>query len=146
MAHGEVYSREYGWDATFETLVARIVADYAAGHDPARENAWVAEMDGRRVGDVFCIAADEKTAQLRLLLVDPAARGHRIGGRLVDECIAFAKSAGYVRMTLWTNHPLTVAQRIYLSRGFSLVAEQPHRSWGACLTGQVYERDLTSTR
>jgi GNAT superfamily N-acetyltransferase len=142
MAHGETYAAEFGWDTTFEALVARIVADYAADHDPAREAAWIAEVDGRRAGCVFCVAADEETAQLRILLVDPSARGHRIGGRLVDECLAFARRAGYARMRLWTNHPLVAARHIYLSRGFVLVQEDPHHSFGVDLVGQVYELDL----
>ncbi|SBT50725.1 GNAT family N-acetyltransferase [Micromonospora narathiwatensis] len=142
MAHGEMYAAEFGWDTSFEALVARIVADYAAGHDAAREAAWIAEVDGERVGCVFCVAADERTAQLRILLVDPAARGRRVGGRLVDECLAFARRAGYTRMRLWTNHPLIAARRIYLSRGFRLIEEEPHHSFGVDLTGQVYEREL----
>jgi GNAT superfamily N-acetyltransferase len=142
MAHGELYAREFGWDASFEALVARIVADYAAGHDDARETAWIAELNGRRVGCVFCVAADEQTAQLRTLLVDPAARGHGLGARLVDECLQFARQAGYERMKLWTNDPLSSARKIYLSRGFRLVGEEPHRSFGATMTGQVYELDL----
>ncbi len=142
MSHGEMYSREFGWDASFEALVARIVADYAAGHDDTREAAWIAEQGGRRVGCVLCVAADEHTAQLRILLVDPAVRGHGTGARLVDECLGFARRAGYRRMKLWTNHPLIAARRIYLSRGFTLVAEEPHHSFGADLIGQHYERDL----
>jgi GNAT superfamily N-acetyltransferase len=142
MAHGEFYAREFGWDTTFETLVAKLVADYAASRDDAREAAWVAERDGRRLGCVFCVAADEQTAQLRLLLVDPEARGHGLGTRLVDGCLGFAREAGYKRMKLWTNHPLAAARKIYLSRGFTLTEEEPHRSWGADLTGQFYELDL----
>jgi GNAT superfamily N-acetyltransferase len=142
MAHGEIYAAEFGWDASFEALVAKIVADYAAARDPRREAAWIAEHGGRRAGCVFCVAAGQSTAQLRILLVDPAARGHGVGGRLVDECITFARHAGYARMRLWTNHPLTAAQRIYLSRGFTLVSEEPHHSFGADLVGQVYELDL----
>jgi GNAT superfamily N-acetyltransferase len=143
MAHGELYNREYGWDTSFEALVARIVADYANDHDDAREAAWIAEVDGRRAGCVFCVAADERTAQLRILLVDPAARGHGLGARLVDECLDFARGAGYKRMKLWTNDPLVAARHIYLSRGFTLVEEEPHHSFGADMTGQVYELDLT---
>ena len=143
MAHGEFYNREYGWDTSFEALVARIVADYANDHDDAREAAWMAEVDGRRAGCVFCVAADERTAQLRILLVDPAARGHGLGARLVDECLDFARGAGYKRMKLWTNDPLVAARHIYLSRGFTLVEEEPHHSFGADMTGQVYELDLT---
>jgi len=142
MAHGELYAREFGWDASFESLVARIVADYAAAHDDTREAAWIAERDGERVGCVFCVAADGQTAQLRILLVDPKARGLGVGVRLVDECLAFARAAGYKRMRLWTNHPLAAARHIYLSRGFQLTGEDPHHSFGVDLIGQVYELDL----
>jgi GNAT superfamily N-acetyltransferase len=144
MAHGEMYAQEFGWDTSFEALVAKIVADYAAQHDPEREHAWIAELNGRRAGCVFCVAADEKTAQLRILLVDPSARGHRLGGKLVDTCIAFARNAGYERMKLWTNHPLEAARHIYLARGFALVSEEPHESFGAQLRGQVYELKLAA--
>lgn len=142
MAHGELYRDEFGWDTTFEALVARIVADYAQTHDPAREAAWIAEVDGRRAGCVFCVAADDETAQLRILLVDPGTRGHGVGGRLVDECLAFARRVGYTRMRLWTNHPLVAAGRIYLARGFRLTGEDPHHSFGVDLVGQTYELDL----
>jgi GNAT superfamily N-acetyltransferase len=144
MAHGEIYAREFGWDADFEALVARLVADYAASRDSEREAAWIATLGERRVGCVFCVAADEQTAQLRVLLVDPAVRGHGVGGRLVDECLEFARAAGYPRMKLWTNHPLTAARQIYLARGFSLVEEESHRSFGADLIGQVYELGLSA--
>jgi GNAT superfamily N-acetyltransferase len=142
LAHGESYAREFGWDTSFEALVAKIVADYATGRDDTREAAWIAERDGQRVGCVFCVAADERTAQLRILLVDPSARGHGLGARLVDECLSFAREAGYERMKLWTNHPLVAARQIYVSRGFTLTEEAPHHSFGADLTGQVYELDL----
>jgi GNAT superfamily N-acetyltransferase len=142
MAHGEIYAAEFGWDTRFEALVARIVADYATRHDSAREAAWIAELGGRRVGCVFCVASDATTAQLRILLVDPSARGHRLGSRLVDECVAFARNAGYQRMKLWTNQPLAAARHIYLERGFTLVSEEPHDSFGARLQGQVYELNL----
>jgi GNAT superfamily N-acetyltransferase len=145
MAHGELYDEEFSWDTSFEALVAKIVADYANNHDDEREAAWIAEADGRRVGCVFCVAADDQTAQLRILLVDPAARGQGLGGRLVDQCLDFARTAGYKRMKLWTNHPLAAARRVYLSRGFRLVEEDPHRSFGADLVGQVYELDLGGT-
>lgn len=142
-AHGEIYAREYGWDTSFEALVARIVADFAAKQDPARERGWIAEVDGQRVGCVFCMRGDdESTARLRILLVDPAARGQRIGARLVDECLAFARDVGYQRMVLWTNDPLAAARKIYLARGFRLVGEQPHHSFGVDLVGQDYELDL----
>jgi GNAT superfamily N-acetyltransferase len=146
MAHGEQYVAEFGWDTSFEGFVARIVADFAARSDDPRQAAWIAELDGRRVGCVFCVTADEpadgSTAQLRILLVDPSARGAGLGGRLVDRCIEFAREQGYVRMRLWTNHPLVAARRVYLSRGFRLVDEQPHHSFGVDLVGQHYELDL----
>ena len=142
MAHGELYAQEFGWDRTFEALVARIVADYAAMSDPGRSAAWIADLDGARVGCVFCVPADDETAQLRILLVDPAARGHGLGGRLVDQCLAFARAAGYRRMKLWTNHPLVAARHIYLSRGFQLIEQHEHHSFGVDLIGQVYELRL----
>ncbi len=145
-AHGEIYAREFGWDTTFEALVARIVADYAHSHDPAREAAWIAELDGQRVGCVFCVAADDRTAQLRILLVDPTARGHGLGGRLVDTCVSFARDHGYQRMVLWTNDPLVSARTIYMSRGFRLADEEPHHSFGVDLVGQNYELDLRRAR
>ncbi|MCU7722593.1 GNAT family N-acetyltransferase [Actinoplanes sp. KI2] len=142
-AHGEMYAAEYGWDTDFEALVARIVADYANDHDPARENAWIAETDGRRMGCVFCVdGRDDGTAVLRILLVDPAARGHGIGRQLVDTCLEFARKAGYHRMRLWTNDPLQAARHIYLSRGFRLTGQEPHHSFGADLIGQTYELAL----
>ncbi len=146
MAHGEVYAAEFGWDATFEALVARIVADFAGDHDPRREAAWVAECGGRRVGCVFCVAADEQTAQLRILLVHPDARGHGLGARLTAECIRFARSTGYRRVRLWTNHPLAAARAVYLAAGFVLVGEDPHTSFGVDLVGQTYELDLAAAR
>jgi GNAT superfamily N-acetyltransferase len=154
-AHGEIYAREFGWDGSFEALVARIVADYANDHDPQRENAWIAELNGRRAGCIFCIDAgdpadardsadgrDGGTAVLRILLVDPAARGHGVGGKLVDTCVDFARRSGYRRIRLWTNDPLVAARQIYLNRGFRLTSEEPHRSFGADLMGQTYELDL----
>jgi GNAT superfamily N-acetyltransferase len=142
-AHGEMYAEEYGFDGRFEALVARIVADYATGHDAARENAWIAEVDGRRVGCVFCVdAGDGDTAVLRVLLVTPAGRGLGLGGALVDTCLAFARKAGYRRMRLWTTDPLVAARHIYLSRGFELVASAPHDGFGVSLVGQTYESDL----
>lgn len=142
MAHGEMYAKEFGWDTSFEALVAKIVADYAGDHDDKRETAWIAERDGCRVGSVFCVKADEETAQLRILLVDPAVREHGIGARLVDGCLAFARQAGYTRMRLWTNDVLVTAGYLYQSRGFTLVKEAPHHSFGVDLVGQVYELDL----
>ncbi|MEW1860156.1 MULTISPECIES: bifunctional helix-turn-helix transcriptional regulator/GNAT family N-acetyltransferase [unclassified Streptomyces] len=138
-----VYAAEYGWDEDYETLVARIVADYASDHDPQREAMWVAELDGERAGCVFCMRDDAPdTARLRLLLVDPAARGHGIGGRLVDTCIAFARQAAYTELVLWTNDVLAGARRIYERAGFELVAQKPHRSFGRELMGQDWRLAL----
>jgi GNAT superfamily N-acetyltransferase len=143
MAHGELYAAEYNWDASFEALVARLVADFGALGSTDRSRAWIAEVDGRRAGCVMCCPGDdEDTAELHILLVEPWARGLGLGARLVDDCIGFARQAGYARMTLWTNDPLVVARRIYLSRGFVLVREEPHHSFGADMTGQTYDLDL----
>jgi GNAT superfamily N-acetyltransferase len=144
MAHGEVYANEFGWDTSFEALVARIVADYAAGHSPDREAAWIAELDGQRAGSVFCVADHDRedTALLRILLVHPDARGHDLGRALIDTCLEFARGAGYELVRLWTNQPLAAARHLYLERGFELVAEEPHRSFGVDLVGQTYELDL----
>ncbi len=140
--HGAIYAAEYGWDETFEGLVARIVGDYIADHDPTRERAWIAELDGEAVGCVFCVAKDEQTAQLRILLVEPAARGLGIGTRLVDECVRFATKAGYTTITLWTNDVLHAARRIYEAASFVLVDEEPHHSFGRDLVGQHWSRAL----
>jgi N-acetylglutamate synthase-like GNAT family acetyltransferase len=142
MAHGELYAREYGWDATFEALVARILTDYANADDGDRAQAWIGEVDGRRAGCVMCCPDDETTAELHTLLVEPWARGHHLGTRLVDQCLEFARKAGYARMKLWTNAPLVAARHVYLSRGFRLVREEAHRSFGVDLVGQYYELDL----
>lgn len=141
-AHGELYAREFGWDTALEAHIARIVADWAADHDDAREAAWIADLDGERVGCVFCVAEDEVTARLRILLVDPKARGQKLGTRLVATCLDFARAAGYRRMVLWTNDPLVAAREIYLRAGFELVSEEPHHSYGVDLIGQTYARDL----
>jgi GNAT superfamily N-acetyltransferase len=143
LAHGEVYAAEFGWDTSFEALVARIVADYAAAPDTPGKGAWVAERDGRRLGCVFCVAGETPgTATLRILLVDPRARGLSLGDRLVQTAVDFARAAGYERMRLWTNDPLAAARRIYLRHGFQLIDEAPHHSFGADLVGQTYELDL----
>jgi DNA-binding MarR family transcriptional regulator/GNAT superfamily N-acetyltransferase len=137
-----VYADEFGWDETYEALVARIVADFASADDERRQAAWIAELDGAPVGCVFCVRRDDETAQLRLLLVEPAARGLGIGARLVDECLAFAKRAGYRRIMLWTNDVLVNARPIYERAGFTLDREKPHRSFGHDLVGQTFTRDL----
>jgi GNAT superfamily N-acetyltransferase len=146
MAHGEMYASEYGWDSSFEALVARILTDFASTDDRDRACAWIAEVDGRRAGCVMCCAEDESTAELHTLLVEPWARGHRLGAQLVDHCLEFARRAGYTRMKLWTNDPLVAARHIYLSRGFRLVREEPHHSFGMDMVGQYYELDLHQPR
>jgi DNA-binding MarR family transcriptional regulator/GNAT superfamily N-acetyltransferase len=128
--HGALYATEYGFDATFEALVAKVVADYANDHDPQRERAWIAEASGRPVGCIFCMRRDERTAQLRCLLVEPTARGMGVGQALVDACGAFARDAGYERIVLWTNDVLVGARRLYERAGFALAASAPHRSFG----------------
>jgi DNA-binding MarR family transcriptional regulator/GNAT superfamily N-acetyltransferase len=137
-----VYAAEYGWDQSYEALVARIVADFGEQRDTARERAWIAEVDGEPVGCVLCVRRDDETAQLRILLVDPAVRGLGIGARLVEECIRFARAAGYRSMVLWTNDVLVSARRIYEAAGFELTDEEPHHSFGHDLVGQTWRLDL----
>jgi DNA-binding MarR family transcriptional regulator/N-acetylglutamate synthase-like GNAT family acetyltransferase len=140
--HGALYAAEYGWDATFETLVAGVAARYAEAADP-RAGAWIAEVDGERAGSVFCVpGADDDTAVLRLLLVEPGFRGLRIGSRLVDECLRFARRTGFRRITLWTVDLLTSARHIYERAGFRLDDENPVRMFGADLTSQNWSRSL----
>lgn len=140
--HGELYWREYGWNADFEALVAGIVADMMKHHDPAWERGWIAERDGERVGSVFVVRKSEGVAQLRLLILTPAARGLGLGGRLTDECIAFARGKGYRQMVLWTNRNLDAARAIYAKRGFTLKGSEPHHSYGQDLVGEHWERPL----
>ncbi|MFI6450805.1 GNAT family N-acetyltransferase [Streptosporangium amethystogenes] len=136
--HGTLYSSEQGWGMDFEALVARVAADYVDHHDPAREAGWIAEVDGERVGCVFCVRKDDETAQLRLLLVEPSARGMGIGGRLVAECVRFARAAGYRRMRLWTRDVLLGARRIYRAAGFELVEKEQHGD----IVDEIWVRDL----
>ena len=136
------YVSQYGWDGTYEALVARIVADYVDHRDPEREAAWIAEVDGEPVGSVFCVRKSDTVAQLRLLYVTPSARGLGIGVRLVDECLRFARDAGYTEIMLWTNSVLAEARRIYQRAGFELTDEAPHRSFGQDLIGQNWSRPL----
>lgn len=140
--HGARYAAEYGWDATFEALVARIVADYASAHDPQAERVWMADVDGSPAGCIFCVRKDETTAQLRLLLVTPAARGLGLGRQLVAECISFARASGYRELVLWTNDVLTAARHSYERAGFQLAAEEKHHSFGQDLIGQTWRLRL----
>ncbi|MFD4371283.1 GNAT family N-acetyltransferase [Streptomyces sp. NPDC058486] len=143
MTHGESYHRQFGWNTDFEALVATIVAGYGERHDPAREAAWIAELDGARVGCVFLVTGETPTlAKLRLLLVTPEGRGLGLGTRLVATCLAFAREAGYEEVTLWTNDVLVAARRIYQSFGFTLADEEPHHSFGHALIGQNWTLDL----
>ena len=137
-----LYAEEYGWDETYEGLVAEILAAFVKNFDESRERAWIAEMDGEIVGSVFLVRQDDAVAKLRLLYVEPAARGLGIGRRLVDEVIAFARGKGYSTLTLWTNDVLASARRIYEAAGFRLVAQGRHKSFGKDLVGQTWELTL----
>ena len=141
-AHGEIYAREYGWDERFEALVAGIVSQFIAGFDPACERCWIAELHGERVGSVFLVRGSKSVAKLRLLIVEPRARGRRLGRRLVEQCIAFARAKGYRRLELWTQSNLTVARAIYRACGFRLKRTEQHARFGAKLTGEYWELAL----
>jgi GNAT superfamily N-acetyltransferase len=140
--HGELYRHEHGWDTTFQALVAKVLNEYADRENSEREVGWIAEIDGERVGCIFCMKRSDEVAQLRILLVEPSARGLGIGSRLVDQCIEFARRAGYEQMMLWTNDVLTDARRIYERKGFRLVEEENHHSFGHDLVGQNWWTDL----
>jgi DNA-binding MarR family transcriptional regulator/ribosomal protein S18 acetylase RimI-like enzyme len=140
--HGALYAREFGWDISFEGLCAEIAAQFLKNFDPARERCWIAEIDGQQVGSVFLVKHTDEVAKIRLLLIDPAGRGLGIGKRLVDECIAFARSCGYRKITLWTQSMLLAARGIYQKAGFVHVATEPHHSFGHDLIGETWELTL----
>jgi DNA-binding MarR family transcriptional regulator/GNAT superfamily N-acetyltransferase len=140
--HAALYAEEYGWNEEFEALVAEVGAKFIRDYDPERERCWIAEQDGEPVGAVFLVSRSKTVAQLRLLLVEPGARGSGIGTRLVEECIRFARQKGYRKIMLWTNSILHAARRIYARHGFVLVKEAPHRSFGKDLVGQTWELEL----
>jgi DNA-binding MarR family transcriptional regulator/GNAT superfamily N-acetyltransferase len=141
--HGALYAEEYGWDETFEGFVAEIAGTFLKGFDTRRERCWIAEREGQVVGSVFLVKGpDERSAKLRLLYVEPAARGLGIGARLVEECRVFAGAAGYARIVLWTNSVLTSARRIYEAAGYRLIDSKPHRSFGQDLVGETWELQL----
>jgi GNAT superfamily N-acetyltransferase len=140
--HAVRYHQEYGWGVAFEALVATVAADFASAHDPTRDRCWIAELAGERVGCVFLVRQSETTAKLRLLLVEPTARGLGVGGQLVDTCLAFARQAGYDTVSLWTNDVLVAARRLYTRAGFRLIESTPHRDFGPEMVGEIWERTL----
>ncbi len=142
--HGTIYATEYGWNQEFELLVAGIATDFFTSHDPTREHSWFAEIEGKTVGCVFLVSASETVAKLRMLIVEPGARGLGIGAALAEICISYAIAAGYDRMTLWTNSILVAARKLYESIGFELVESSPYHAFGHDLVSETWELDLST--
>ena len=142
--HGALYADEYGYDHRFEALVAQVAGAFLNSHDPARERCWIAERDGLNIGSVFLVRETDELARLRLLIVEPAARGLGVGKRLVEECIGFARGSGYRRITLWTNDVLKAARGIYAAAGFRMVSSEPDESFGPRIVSEDWELDLAS--
>ena len=140
--HAELYAREYGWSEPFEGLCAGIVADFANKNDPNRERCWIAEMNGENVGCVMLVKDNDEVARVRLLLVDPKARGLGLGARLVEECVTFAREAGYKRVTLWTHSVLTAARHIYEKAGFTLTSSEKRHTWSKDVVAEYWDLDL----
>ncbi|MGH6666063.1 MAG: bifunctional helix-turn-helix transcriptional regulator/GNAT family N-acetyltransferase [Pseudolabrys sp.] len=140
--HAELYAQEYGWVEPFEGLCAQIVADFVSKYDPARERCWIAELNGENVGTVMLVKDSDEVARIRLLLVDPNGRGIGLGARLVDECVRFARSAGYKKITLWTHSVLTAARHIYEKAGFKLTSSEPRHSWSQDVVAEFWDLEL----
>lgn len=140
--HGELYAEEFAWNLEFEALVGTVAAAFATAHDPARERCWIAELGGERVGSVFLVRQSDTVGKLRLLLVEPSARGYGVGARLVEECLAFARAVGYDTVTLWTNEVLRAARRLYGRAGFRLVHAEPYHGFGHEQVGETWEVSL----
>ena len=140
--HGALYAEEFGWDASFEALVARIGADFIDKFQPGLERAWIAERKGQRVGGVFIVRKSQTVAKLRLLLIEPEARGLGLGKRLVNECITFSRAAGYRKITLWTHDVLVAARAVYQKAGFILISSEPNQAFGKSLNTEVWELKL----
>jgi GNAT superfamily N-acetyltransferase len=140
--HAELYAKEYGWAGDFEGICAQIVADFAKNYDAKCERGWIAELDGQNVGCVFLVKDSEKVARLRLLLVDPAARGRGLGWRLTDECVRFARERGYRKITLWTHSVLTAARHVYAKAGFRLTSSEKRKSFGCDVVSEHWDLTL----